>query len=262
MKKIFIILQIVFDLFVVGSSYYLCFYVGRHFGFDYTVRNLESLVIFTPYILIFSLILFLIYKVYDIEIFDLFEAFLNITLSTFLILIFGFALSFFVRAFALPRTVLIFSFPVQLVLILLIHFVFKKTYSKLIKIDEALFIASKGSTHNLDLLKGFFHVKNLRMISEGDFNLDNFQSQDIVSYNLIVVDNSIVADTKAKIIGFFASKNKKVLLIPSLYAIVINRAEFRHVNDLPLFEITPIEFDTLQLIVKRIIDLAISIVAL
>jgi len=54
--------------------------------------------------------------------------FLGIFFSCFIIFILGFALSFFLRAFAVPRSVIIYSFIIQIILLAILHWVVNKIY--------------------------------------------------------------------------------------------------------------------------------------
>ena len=109
-KRFYSLVQLSIDLIIIYFSYFIWVYFKSVLGNPYNAVNITSIKAFVPYVVIAYLLLFFIYRLYEFSGIDFYETFLGIFFSCFIIFILGFALSFFLRAFAVPRTVIIYSF--------------------------------------------------------------------------------------------------------------------------------------------------------
>jgi exopolysaccharide biosynthesis polyprenyl glycosylphosphotransferase len=266
MKKesVFVFFQSLIDIVVVSLSYYIWLRVGSVLGFQYTERNLLSINNFVPYVIIAYLLLFFIYRLNEVDEVDFYETFLGILFSSFIIFILGFALSFFLRAFAVPRTVVIFSFFMQIILLIISHLVIRAIYNKVSPPLKVL-ILSKEENLAKDVSKYLNSIRAGRVSTE--IMLVNGEptrrTEDVVNkFDIFIVDDTFISDEKFKLLEFFAYNNKPVYLVPGVYELLLLNPRTRIVRDLTLFEINLVNISGVERIIKRAMDILVSIIAL
>jgi exopolysaccharide biosynthesis polyprenyl glycosylphosphotransferase len=266
-KKFFNLLQLFFDVIAVYFSYSAVIYLKSFFGNPYDKANILSIKTFIPYVIIAYLILFFIYRLYEVGGVDFYETFLGILFSSLIIFILGFALSFFLRAFAVPRTVIIYSFILQLVFLSLSHWVVNKVFIKLTPPLNALLI-SKDENESLavsEYLKVLWSGKtDVKIILTDTDNLLQSIEDVIDKFDIFVIDDSFSTYEKEEFLKFFAykNKNKPVYIVPGVYELLVLNPETHFINDLTLLEINLVNISGFERLAKRLIDIFVSLVAL
>jgi len=264
-KKFFNLLQLFFDVIAVYFSYSAVIYLKSFFGNPYDKANILSIKTFIPYVIIAYLILFFIYRLYEVGGVDFYETFLGILFSSLIIFILGFALSFFLRAFAVPRTVIIYSFILQLVFLSLSHWVVNKVFIKLTPPLNALLI-SKDENESLavsEYLKVLWSGKtDVKIILTDTDNLLQSIEDVIDKFDIFVIDDSFSTYEKEEFLKFFAYKNKPVYIVPGVYELLVLNPETHFINDLTLLEINLVNISGFERLAKRLIDIFVSLVAL
>jgi exopolysaccharide biosynthesis polyprenyl glycosylphosphotransferase len=264
-RKFFNFLQLLFDLTVIYFSYFIWIYLKSFFGKPYSSVNISSIKAFVPYVIIAYLLLFLIYRLYEVSGVDFYEIFLGIFFSCFIIFILGFALSFFLRAFAVPRTVIVYSFIIQIILLALSHWVVNKIYIK-VSIPLKVLMLSKDENEAKtvsEYLKGLRAGKtNVQiMFIEGNNFLKKVEDA-LKNFDLFVIDDTFIVGEKFELLKFFVYRNKPVYLVPGVYGLLLLNPRTHLVNDLTLFEINLVNISGVERVVKRVMDILVSIVAL
>jgi len=264
-RKFFNFLQLLFDLIVIYFSYFIWVYIKSFLGKPYSAVNITSIKAFVPYIVIAYLLLFFIYRLYEGGGFDFYETFLGIFFSCFIIFILGFALSFFLRVFAVPRTVIIYSFAIQVILLALSHWVVNRIYTKISLPLKVLLLSkdegeAKVVLEYLDNIRAGKITVEIMLIEDNDFikKIENALSR----CEMFVLDDSFTTDEKFKLLEFFAYKSKPVYLVPGVYELLLLNPRAHFVNDLTLFEINLVNISGVERIVKRVIDIFVSLIAL
>ena len=264
-RKLFTFLQMILDLFVIYLSYFICIYIKNFFGKPYSSINITSIKAFIPYVIIAYLLLFFIYRLYEVSTIDFYETFLGIFFSTLIIFILGFALPFFLRAFAVPRTVIIYSFIIQFILLVLLHSIVNKIYIKIMPHSKVLLLSKddRGAKAVSEYLKGLRAGKtNVQiMLIEGN-NFVKKVEDALKNFDLFVIDDTFIVEEKFELLKFFAYRNKPVYLVPGVYELLLLNPRTHFVNDLTLFEINLVNISGVERIVKRAIDIIVSLVAL
>ncbi|MEM3561228.1 MAG: exopolysaccharide biosynthesis polyprenyl glycosylphosphotransferase [Nitrososphaerota archaeon] len=264
--RILSLLQFLLDVFSVFISYRIWIFLRVIFNKPYSFENSLALNKVYPYLLGTFIILGFIYNLFDVSKDDNHEIFLDIILSTFFLFLLSFSFSFFVRAFSVPRTVLIFSFPIQVVLLLLSHSLIKNLHSYLYPLPNVLIITEKKDAQifdkELETYWGNSKVKGISVEVERDSLANVLEILKKEHFDFVVIDGSMKDTAKTIFLRELAKLDKKVYIMPSIQELLVFNSGIRFVNDTALFELTPIKFDPLQLVLKRIIDLFISVVAL
>ncbi len=264
-KNVFILLQLVLDVVIVYVSYFILVWIREWARIPFSSNNIISLKIFLPYAVVIFVLLFIIYKLYNIDVIDFYETFLGVFFTSFVIFILGFALPFFLRAFAVPRSVILVAFPVQLVFFSLSHLLIKKIYFRSIPAMNVLIIAKDISESNVisDYFRQYLpKVKNEEFLSLDKENFQDALSKKLNSFDIFVIGDGYSGDQKSKIIDFLNSNNKSIYVVPELYDLLLLNQRVHILGDFPLFEAKFVNLSAIDIILKRMLDLVVSIVAL
>jgi len=264
-RRFYSLVQLLIDLLLIYFSYFIWVYIKSVLGKPYSAVNITSIRAFVPYVIIAYLLLFFIYRLYEVGGVDFYETFLGIFFSCFIIFILGFAVSFFLRAFAVPRTVIIYSFLIQIILLAISHWVVSKVYIK-VSLPLKILVLSKdeNSVKTVsEYLKGLRAGKtNVRiMLVEGN-NFVKKVEDTLKKFDLFVIDDSFTVEEKSELLKFFAYRNKPVYLVPGVYELLLLNPRTHFVGDLTLFEINLVNISGVERIVKRAMDMLVSLVAL
>jgi exopolysaccharide biosynthesis polyprenyl glycosylphosphotransferase len=264
-RRFYSLVQLLIDLLVIYFSYFIWIYLKNFFGRPYSFLNISSVKAFIPYVIIAYSLLFFVYRLYEVGGIDFYEMFLGIFFSCFIIFILGFALSFFLRAFAVPRTVIIYSFIIKVTLLTLSHWIINKAYIKVIPPLKVLVLSKDKSVAKTisEYLKGLRAGKtDVQIIHIECSNFLNKVEETLNSFNLFVIDDSFTVEEKSELLKFFAYRDVPVYLVPGVYELLLLNPRTRIVNDLTLFEISLVNSSGVERIVKRAIDIIVSLVAL
>jgi lipopolysaccharide/colanic/teichoic acid biosynthesis glycosyltransferase len=98
------------------------------------------------------------------------------------------------------------------------------------------------------------HIEGNNFVKKAEDTLKNF--------DLFVIDDSFTVEEKSELLKFFAYRNKPVYLVPGVYELMLLNPQIHFVNDLTLFEINLVNISGIERIVKRAIDIIVSLVAL
>jgi exopolysaccharide biosynthesis polyprenyl glycosylphosphotransferase len=209
--------------------------------------------------------LFFVYRLYEVGGVGFYEIFLGISFSCFIIFILGFALSFFLRAFAVPRTVIIYSFIIQIILLAISHWVVNKIYIK-VSLPLKVLMLSKDeneaktvSEYLKGLRAGKTAVELMFFVSK---NFAKKVEEALDSFHMFVIDDSFTVEEKSELLKFFAYRDKPVYLVPGVYELLLLNPRTYFVNDLTLFEINLVNISGVERIIKRAMDILVSVVAL
>ena len=264
-KNIFGFCDLVIDLFIVYFSYFLLVYIRNYFKIPFSSENITALEVFLPYAIVMFVVLFTLYRLYEVDEIDFYETFLGILFTSLIMFILGFALPFFLRVFAVPRSVILFALPVQLVFISLAHLLIRKIYFSVLPPLDVLILTSDSDEGKIisEYFKQYFpKVKNTEVLS---LDCDDFQSlleEKLDSFDFFVIGDNYNPDEKSKFIEFLTSNNKTVYIVTGVYGLLLHNQNVRILGDLPFFEINLVNISPLEKALKRVIDLIVSIVAL
>ncbi len=264
-KNTFVLLQFILDVIVVYVSYFIIVWIREWARIPFSSANIVSLKIFLPYAVVIFVLLFIIYKLYNIDVVDFYETFLGIFFTSFIIFILGFALPFFLRAFAVPRSVILVAFPVQLVLFSLSHLLIKKIYFSFIPTMNVLIITKDISESNAvsDYFRQYLpKVKNEEFLSLDKENFKDALSKKLSAFDLFVIGDGYNGTQKSKIIDFLNSNNKSIYVVPEPYDLLLLNQRVHILGDFPLFEVKFVDLSAIDIILKRMLDLVVSVVAL
>ena len=214
-----------------------------------------------PYIAIASIVVFYIYDIVTTSKKSLFENAVIIALCLVLINLITIAIMFFSRGFSFPRSVFFLSFIVQFILIFISKFFVLKTLKYHRKSEDILIIASEEQSQYLatKILQDKFNYDKVKH-SSSKINKDTYRLIDKV--DKIYIGSNIDNNDKTKIIRYCSGKGKTVYIVPGLLEISLVDFKTTQVSDVLLFRIDDIGLSYEQRLIKRIVDIVISLIGI
>jgi len=264
-KKVFGFIGFVVDLFIVFISYYGLVYLKKYVGKAYSAQNILAVKEILPYILIAFIALFFVYKLYEIDEMDIYEAFLGVVFSSIIIALVALALSFFVRAFAVPRTLIVYAFVFQAVFLLASHYIIYKIYFYISSPIKILVISSdsdraKGVAQYIRELKRKVNLEELVLGKK--INFKNVLDDTANTYDMFILDNSIPLEDKNQIIRLLAYKDKLVYIVPDVYELLLLNPTSHIIGDKMFLEVSFSNITGMDRVAKRVLDIIVSVIAL
>jgi exopolysaccharide biosynthesis polyprenyl glycosylphosphotransferase len=252
----FIILGL--DLLVIILSYPLAFIVRFD---ELDQRNIDSFFSLAPWILMIGLLFLSVYELYNIQRRNSWDLVRDILVANTFIVFITMSFSFLFREFALPRTVIVIAFVISILLMLLWKLVFLK-FSHVKSVEKVLlFGPSKDLGKLAEDLKGSF--SNKINITSIDTSIDD-QYFDALLKNadIVALSPNLDDEFKTKVIYEAINRNKTVFIIPSAYELILTKSAITSIDDSMVLSVKPFRLTLDQLLIKRALDLIISISSL
>ncbi|MBO8159711.1 sugar transferase [Thermosyntropha sp.] len=247
-------------VFFVILGFYLAFLV--RFDMNPALENIQPFYDCISYIILSSLVVFYIYDIVSISKESLYENALTVIIALFLIDIFTVAIVFFARGFAFPRSVFILGFIIQFALILFLKMLIIYIVEKNKKEKHILLIVSDDQKTNL-INENFLRkkIKNnyIKCIYSSPNNDINKLIDDVEE---VYIDSKIPKEEKMELLEYCLLNNKVTYVIPGIFEISLANAEITQVNDILLLKFEQLGLSFEQKIVKRLMDILISLIAL
>lgn len=248
------------DVMLVCIGYWLAFMVR----FDGAIpeHNLKPFLTQLPAICIIALFSFWLLGLNENSGKNSFQVVFTILIANLIVSVSTAALAFFLRGFAFPRSILLGSIVVGSILVAAWRFVVNALMQVFSKSKSIVII---GNAKELDVvaLKFFtahgekYEIKGIFTAEELDNALGGLQDVDAVC-----IGANLKEQEKTEILTVCLKQNKSVYLIPELYEILLHKAIFQKVDDVPIFRLEGLQLTTGQALVKRAFDLCVSAVGL
>lgn len=244
----------VVDVLMVNAGVALAFCI--RFGFDLSTKNanLQDFRLIVPLHSVAALLIFYLSDLYANWLHQTrMQLLSSIIASTLLLNMTTMALSFWVRGFALPRSVLLIAIPIQIVL-LFVHrrFVWQQ-YCSIFGRMRLLIVADDADECRAlaDKFKSYAHLwyDTVGCIQSTD--------QEVIQRRLHSVEAvalKVNLASKADILAKCARAGKEVLVIPDTVDLTFLGAKSRQLDDLLILSIRPPGLRPIQLLWKRAID--------
>ncbi|MBD3842956.1 MAG: sugar transferase, partial [Campylobacterales bacterium] len=210
---------IVVDVALITISYFLAFYIRSE---TYDARNWDSFFSVLPWIMLISVFFLSVFEVNPSRRKRLFDYFGSIIVSTTSITIATMAVSFFFRAFGLPRSVILLSFIIGIALLTIWKVIFlyiRKSSNP----ENVLIISNPQDKRRLmyQVEETFASKINLHFV---DYNSPIEEIYEAIKNAESVVIGSKDTDEKKSSIIYYSFKNSKNLyLVPSFYDLLLSK---------------------------------------
>ena len=250
MKKInyYIIALLDVLIFIFSSlfAFFTRFYIFK-IGTPFEPRNIKAFINTLPFLTIIFIIFFVLYGLYSKKE-SFYEIFASVLTSLILLFLVKLSLSYLLREFAYPRSVIFISTVYEIIFLLLFrYFVFK--YEK--KIETKKFAVYIGEGEIFERY-GKYEFKKLNGVDE----LNGIKEK----IDAIFLLNNV--KEREDIIKFAYENNIKIFLSPTLSDILLYSSNITNISDKPFFEISKINLTDEEKILKRIIDVLLSVLFL
>lgn len=271
-------IRIIGDIIFVNLAFLLAFKLR----FDNVIpaKNYNAFLNITPYISIFSVILFQMYNLYSNQLKRrLDEIFYTFIPATFIIVLFTGAVSYLTYSLAFPRSVFLISFP-SLFITMLVWRYLTIALERLISKKEEIIIIGKGKNtaklinNIVNSMHKSYYIKDviidnpdyLKDLNYVDFNLhtdfNNLEEKLMEMDADIVFIASNLSEVEKKD-AFYAAleKNWEVSLVPEFYEIMLSGSRLQQIGEMPIFEIIPPN-NLFGFFFKRLTDIILALIGL
>ncbi|MEL7567653.1 MAG: sugar transferase [Dehalobacterium sp.] len=276
--RFFQIILIAIDVGLVQIGYILAFWF-RYLG-EFPEANFPSYVKLIPWISLWAVILFMVYGLYNTAYRRWVDVFASIIWVSGFILAGNTALSFMLRQFAFPRTVLALGFILHLLLLSVWRY-YVWNYSKkahgrkdtlvIGNLKEAQYIAEKIKTGvpGLYNILGVVAPHNVFTSQIGSTQfpvLGQFKNLSEIIRELapqmVFICPDLSKEDKIKILDICIKHNCEVNLIPDLYEVLVAQARVHQIDDFPVLYMNNFMLSPSDRIIKRIVDFSIALAGL
>ncbi|MGI6684349.1 MAG: sugar transferase [Bacillota bacterium] len=276
--RFFQIILIAIDVGLVHIGYILAFWF-RYLG-EFPEANFPSYVKLIPWISLWAVVLFMVYGLYNISYRRWIDIFASIIWVSGFIVAGNTALSFMLRQFAFPRTVLALGFLFHLILLSFWRY-WIWNYSKKVhgqkrtivigNLKEAGFIAEKIKTGAPGLYNILGIIVNNNAFSNRIYTtefpvlgkIENL-AKIISNYTprMVFVCPDLSKEDKIEILNICIKNNCEINLIPDFYEVLVAQARVHQVDDFPVLYINNFMLSSSDRFIKRIVDFSIASIGL
>jgi len=260
-EKLYKVAIILVDLLLINIAYILAFLIK--FNGDLPDFNFRSYVAAAPFITIAALFYFDFFKLHKFYRKNFHEIAVSIFKVVFILFVTTVTITYFLQGFSFPRSVLLMSAAIQLVLLSiwkgLILWV-KKLFSQDLKLmiiaerDELGAIIEKVE---YTLRRANMHIKYIIPADEIKKAFNRLKDVDEV-----FISDNLSGEDKMKIIAQCIADRKVVYIVPKLFEISLMKARMVQFEDIPAFMIDKLELTFEQKLMKRVFDIAVSVLVL
>ncbi len=233
------------------------------FGWDVTAARLAPLAQVAPYVVGAGLVLLWLFDLYTVANREASELVSGVMVWALALLVLTMALSFFLRAFAFPRSVLVIATALHTILLSAWRISLQRMVSLFQSGKELLVVIGHGNQKHCLLLEKLGKLRPRYKISRvvNAAEAAKLSAQALHSAEAVCLDSTIPWPLKEDIVRRCLAQDKEVLLIPDFYDILLHDAEVDKLDDLPVFRLDRLSLSRGQALVKRAFDLVVATVA-
>ncbi|WP_040211944.1 sugar transferase [Clostridium polynesiense] len=256
--EVFSFLLYLVDIILVNLSIYLSFILI--FGSNPPEFNFNPYLDIIPLISISYLIYMYVFGLNDVLKNTVGQTIYSILLTVICLLITTSFITFFLRMFSYPRSVLLLSTAIQLITLSIWRVIAWKVMRIKHGVKDCLIVGG-AATEDLTkkVIMKYRDIYNVKYIcSPNSPNLLNF----IENSHIIFICNGINLDIKSIIIEKCISLDKPVYIIPDMYDIALLNSRLSKIDDVPLLKVPRIGLTIEERLFKRILDIIVSIVCI
>jgi len=250
------------DLGILYGSYGLAFLL--RFTNDIPQVNLEPFLDVAPWLGLAALLVFYLFDLYTrIERKDIHRFIYTTGLAVGLLTLFLVVMSFWIRGFSMPRSVILLGAVIQALLMCLLralvwYILLKKGGKKRVlltgkRLEDAMPVAEKFLQHS----PGWFHLESFVPVHERRELVSRMKDVDIV-----LLSPDLTKEEKGEILSYAFKFRKEALIVPDLYELFMAGADTQQVDDMLVFSVLPPTLSKEQRLLKRTMDVVLAAVML
>ena len=247
----------IIDILILIGSNYLCFYIYKDV-LDNFVVNYYAFLKVVPYMAIGYVILARAFDIEKPRDTSFFGIMYTTTLIIVILLFFTMSISFLVREFSYPRSILLTSSVIQILFISTWYWIANNLYQKSFGKDKVLIIGEeKAKELAYKLLEGGGYWSNINKIC---YHKSEQIHKLIEENDIIFIAEDVSEDRKQNIIRECISKNKKVLYEPKNKEILLFNSTIQQIEDSPILQVQNLGISSGEESLKRGIDVLVAII--
>lgn len=253
------VIEAIAYIIIINASYIIPLYVD--ISDKYTDINFEAYSVIWIYISIGAFLIMLFNKMFQTLKLSKTENIL-IVLSTTIMNAFAVTvIAFFIRSLALPRSIVLIGFIAQTILFILIKLAMKIVYDKLKKEKNvAIFSSLNLAEDAVEKLFGSSSNIKEKLIFVSEY--DEFDINKLMNIQKIYIYDMHKADNIDDIIHNCILMGIQICVIPKSYELTMKNANLYLKTDVPLLRINQVGLSIEYRIVKRVMDIVLSILAI
>jgi exopolysaccharide biosynthesis polyprenyl glycosylphosphotransferase len=260
-SRFFGALQLLLDLALVAGSYYVVYVARGALGFPYEQRSLVTLGRVLPWLLLTFVVLYFVYNLGADSPGSYYESFLGLALTVVLLMVISYALSFAIRQFGLPRTMVGLAGLVQVVgLSALDGLLFRVQLRSLPSVRVTCVAGSEERAVQLagtvNAVRGFAAIPFVWRGAGTDAGALPAGTA------AVVLDDSLDAGVRRDLLVKAASSGMRVYVVPSAGDLLLQNPAELLAGDQLLLEVRPLGYPPADAFFKRILDIVVSLLAL
>jgi lipopolysaccharide/colanic/teichoic acid biosynthesis glycosyltransferase len=260
-NRFFGALQLLLDLALVAGSYYFVYVTRGALGFPYEPRSLVTLGRILPWLLLTFVVLYFVYNLGAGSPGSYYESFLGLVLTVVLLTVISYALSFAIRQFGVPRTMVGLAGVVQVVGLSILNGLLFRLQVRSLPSVRVLCIA--GSEQRAARLAGT--VNGVRGIAAVPFvwpgaGMDGPALP--AGTSAVVLDTSLGEGVRRDLLVQSASSGMRVLVVPDANDLLLQNPSELLAGDQLLLEVRPLGYGPADAFFKRMLDIIVSALAL
>lgn len=263
---IFTILRVIGDILVIHFSFILAFHI--RFNEAYSV-NLQAYYKNMPFIIIFSLIIFQLYNLYNDQtrkpLTDIFYA---IVPACIIIILFSVTLSYYFQTYKFPRSVFLIVLPILFLSFIIWRYIILTIQKRFVIPKDIILIGQNISTDKLreNINKFTNNGYNIKKIISREklINLsrkEKFDLLDEIKPEIIFITSDIPIKEKKELFEISLERSWEISLVPEFYEIMVAGGKLEQIGEFPIYTIKPLE-ENEKSFLKRVFDIIISAVCL
>lgn len=183
----------------------------------------------------------------------------TIVVASFLVFLVTNAATFWIRGFAFPRSVLLLSFFVQIVVIWFWRTALWRVESKFQDVLDVIVVGSSGDKElfeKIDACSKYsdnYRIRKKICVENVDITQDELEGADV-----LFVLPSVNEEKKLSLLEFCLRSNKTIFIVPRLYDIIVSTAEIKQFDDIPVFEVSGLKPSLSYSLIKRALDIVVA----
>ncbi|WP_026691443.1 sugar transferase [Alteribacter aurantiacus] len=246
---------IIADLLLVLAAYVGAFYV-RYNGFPQ--ENWNSFIALLPWILLIGLFFISVYELYALDRRKtLWDIMIKVVVAVIAMAFLTMAASYLFREFAMPRSIILIGSIFMVILLASFKLVYLK-FTRGNVVGNVLFI---GDGENTD--KILSKIKQPMMKGTRITQLSPSTPMDKIKLYMkesdyVLLCTSVSKEDKSEIIYYGMKQSKLVYVIPTLYELLLQRANVSPLDDTLVMSVKPFGLTWDQALVKRVCDIVAS----
>jgi len=255
-SKWFKLLQISMDVGIIIIGYRLAFFV--RFGFDAPQRNIEPFYRLMPFIILVSILFFHVYLSEEDDSKSYFDRVYFSVVSIAMIQFATVTLSFFIRGFAFPRSVILISAALQIMAMAIWKKCLVHVYRKYHRANRVIIIG--GAETSSRVVSNILGLELDHIVVAKDVEgIEGIEETDMEEIDSICITSDIKGAEREKIIEHAVSENKALYIVPDFHEIVLRNTVWSQFDDMPVLKARKPSMTLEQRIYKRIFDLAVAL---